>query len=249
MIHCTATRLAAALAALWCLAIAAGPGCRAPSFGNKLTTRQEVAIGAEAAAELEAQYPPVTDPAVVNRVEEVAERIIPQAMKTRGDITYRVKVLPIDSVNAFSLPGGWIYLTSGMLDKIGANDNMLAYVIAHEAAHLALRQAANEIVDAVGGRDDLLDMITEGKYQDLANLTLQLDQSSGSRQDEYDADRDAVKFMGEAGYNPEAVLQFFDLIQSPDSGGRPDWLQTHPLSKNRIMRVEEDIRDQQAGRL
>lgn len=232
---------------LVCLGIAAGSGCRAPSFGNKLTTRQEVQIGAESAAELEAQYPPVTDPQVVGPVEAVAARIVPEAMKVRGDITYRVKVLPNDAVNAFSLPGGWIYLTTGMVDKIGTNDDMMAFVIAHEAAHIALRHAADEMVDAVG-RDDMLDMITEGKYQDLANLTLQLDQAGYSRDDEYEADRYAVRFMADAGYNPEAALRFFDLMQAPGAGGNVDWLQTHPVGKSRIMRVEEDIRDLPAGK-
>lgn len=240
MIYGTVRRLALALAASAFLGFAVG-GCRAPSFDNKLATRQEVQIGAESAAELEAQYPPVTDPAIVGRVSAVAARIVPEAMKVRGDITYRVKVLPNDDVNAFSLPGGWIYVTTGMMNKIGASDDMLAFVIAHEAAHVALRHGVKVIVDAVG-RDDLLDMITEGKYQDLANLTLQLDQASYSREDEYQADRYAVKFMADGGYNPKAALQFFDLMQS-STDAKPDWLQTHPLSKNRIMRAEDDIRD------
>lgn len=237
---------ACGLAAILVLGVT--PGCKTPSFGNQMTTRQEVQIGGESAAELEAQYPPVTDPAVVDRVSEVAGRVLLQAAKMRGDITYRVKVLPLDSINSFSLPGGWIYLTQGLVNEIGPNDDMLACVIAHEAAHEALHQSANQIIDAVG-RDDLLDMLTEGKYQDLANITLQLDQASHSRDDENQADRYGVKFAADAGYDPKALLAFFDKIENmPAGSAKPEWLATHPLTKNRILHAEDDIRDLQAGK-
>jgi predicted Zn-dependent protease len=218
-------------------------GCKEPNFGNKLSTRQEIQIGDQAAAELEAQYPPVVDPAVDAPVQSVTERIFPQAAKLRGDITYRIKVLPNTEINAFSLPGGRIYITTGMLDKLGSNQDMLAAVIAHEAAHAALRHAANQIVDAVG-QDDLIDMLSEGKYTDIANLTLQLDQSSHSLDDEYQADRYGVQFTSDSGYNPEGLLRFFTLMQSvPDDSEKPAWLETHPLTKGRIARAEADIRE------
>lgn len=222
-------------------------GCKTPSFGNQLETRQETLVGAEAAAELEAQYPPVTDPGPVDRVQAVAARVIPRAKAVRGDITYQVKVIPGDQVNAISLPGGWIYLTTGMVTKIGGDDNMLAFVIAHEAAHVALRHAAIELEDAVG-QDDLIDLLTEGKYQDVANIALQLDQASHSHEDEYQADRYAIKFSTEAGYDPKGALRFFDLMQQSQDTDKPAWLDTHPLTKSRIMRAEQDIKDVNAGR-
>jgi len=225
----------------FCLAF--GPGCKDPNFSNQLTTRQENSIGAEAAAELEAQYPPVADPAVDTPVQSVAAKIFPEAAKLRGDITYRIKVLQSDEINAFSLPGGRIYITTGMLDKLGGDQDMLAAVIAHEAAHAALRHGANQIADAVG-KDDLIDLISEGKYTDIANITLQLDQSSHSHEDEFQADHYGVRFAADSGYNPEGLLHFFNLMESvADNTIKPAWLQTHPITKSRISRAETDIRD------
>jgi len=235
-------RVAYAIAIASALSCAANSGCKPPSFGNQLETRQEKLIGAEAAAELEAQYPPVTDPAVTARVDAIAAKIVPEAQEERSDIDYHVKVLSSADIETVSLPGGWIFIDQGVLTLVGSDDDMLACVIAHEAAHEALRHPAQQLADALG-EDQLVDLFTEGKYQDISNVALQLDQLSHSRDEEYAADRMGLEFAYRAGYDPEGLLRFFELLQSGPAGRqKPAWLITHPLSKNRALRAEQEVR-------
>ena len=244
---------AAALSGI-ALSFALGPllaGCRPPEFGNQLSTRQEVRIGRQAASQIESQYPVVSEGDGVDAVNAIAARIVPQASRLRADVAIRVKVLKSDQADAFSLPGGWVYVDTGLLDKIGTDRDALAFVIGHELAHVALRHAATELTTATGN-EELVDLLTQGKYQEAANVAIQLDMASHGKDDEYDADRLGLKFVQQAGCDPQGALRLFALLQTParpgaGSGGS-EWLQTHPLSSGRFRRVQQDIADLRAGK-
>jgi predicted Zn-dependent protease len=223
-------------------------GCNTPSFGNEVSTQQEMQVGQQAAAQVESQNQVVTDPAVVEPVQQIAARLFPQASKLRDDVTYKIKVLQSDQVNAFSLPGGWIYIYTGLLSKVGNDKDALACVIGHEAAHVARKHAAKQISDAYG-KEALINLLTQGKYQEASNIALQLDLLSHSRDDEYEADKYGLKFAREAGYDDKGMLRFFDTLQKVAPGGpAPEWLQTHPVTTNRVKHAEQDIKDLDAGK-
>lgn len=195
---------------------------------------------------VEAQNQVVTDPAVVGPVQKISTRLFPLADKLRGDVTYKVKVLQSDQVNAFSLPGGWIYVNTAMLTRLGSDQDALAFVIAHEAGHVIFKHGAKQIADAYG-KDALVDLLTQGKYQEAANIELQLDLLSHGRDDEYQADRCGIKLMHDAGYNVSGAQHVFALMaHKDDHQADNDWLQTHPVTSTRIKRVEQDIKDTQA---
>ncbi|HEY3331263.1 MAG TPA: M48 family metalloprotease [Capsulimonadaceae bacterium] len=239
----TTTASAIGMALLFCVT-----GCRPPSFGNEVSTTQEMQIGQNAAAQVESQYQVVTDPAQVVGIQEITSKLFPLAAKVRGNITYKIKVLQTDQVNAFSLPGGWIYVTSGMLAKLGNDRDALAFVVAHEVSHVALKHATKQLSDAYG-KETLVDLLTQGKYQEAANIALQLDLLSHSREDEYQADRFGVKLAREAGYNLSGTDRLFALMQKTTPGqAPPEWVQTHPINSARTKHVEQDIKDLASGK-
>jgi predicted Zn-dependent protease len=222
-------------------------GCKRPYFGNQLSTQQEETIGKEASSFLESQNPVVTDPVVTGPVKKVSDKIIEQAKKVRSDVTYRVIVIHSDDCSSISLPGGWIYLDTALLKRIGSDKDMLAAVIAHEAAHVALRHGAQQITEAFGP-EALQDNLSLGKYQEAAHASIQLDLIGHSRDSEYSADRLGVKFAQQAGYDPKGLLNWFALAQKKQEGlDEPVWLKTHPIFDARIKRLTQDLKDLQSG--
>jgi len=214
-------------------------GCRKPSFGDQLSSQQEIEIGRQASAQLESQNPIVADPTVTKPVDEISAKIIPIAKALRPDIDYHVRVLNSDDQDSFSLPGGWIYIDQGLVVKIGKDTDALACVIAHEAAHVVLRHSAKQLSDAYG-TDALIDLLTEGKYEEAANISLQLAVLSHSHQDELDADRLGEKMAMQAGYDPEGFARFVAMISAEPSADVL-WVETHPLPKSRIKKLNQDI--------
>lgn len=211
-----------------------------------MSTKQEILIGNLASAQVESQYPVVADKAVTDPVDAVAARIIPVAQQYRSDVVFHVRVISSDDEDSFSLPGGWIYIDEGLVRKIGTDQDALACVIAHEAAHVVLHHAAMELADAYG-TDSLVDMLTEGKYQEAANISLQLSLLSHSHQDEDSADRLGLKITRQAGYDPAGMLRFFAIVMAQPASS-VEWVETHPLPKSRIKHVEQVIRDLNAGK-
>ena len=221
-------------------------GCRDPSFGNQLSTKQEVEIGRQASEQVVSQFPVAADATATQTVDAIAAKILPIARIARGDIEYHVRVLKSDDQQAFTLPGGWIYLDEGLVQKIGADKDALACVIAHEAGHVVLRHSAIQLSDAYG-TDSLIDQLTEGKYQEAANISLQLAILSHSKQDEIDADRVGEKIAKVAGYDPAGLSRFLTVIQV-NAPLDHSWTSIHPISKDRLKHVDQDIKDLQAGK-
>ena len=128
------------------------PGC---SSEYNLATKQqetliydadkEVDLGAKVARQIEKHYKINTDVDVNERVEKILKRIV--AVCDRKDIVYFIKVINEDYMNAASLPGGYVYVFQGLLDKID-NDDQLAGVIAHEVGHINARHAVKQIQNA-----------------------------------------------------------------------------------------------------
>src|SRR5205807_5563363 len=99
-------------------------------------TADEVRLGAQIAKEIESHYRVVTDPAMVDRLARVADALVP--VVDRQDLTYHFRVIDIPGVNAPGVPGGWVYVTRGMM-KFVRSDHELAAVLAHELTHVAHR--------------------------------------------------------------------------------------------------------------
>ena len=163
------------------------------------------------------------------------------AVSGRPNIPYTFQVVQDDSVNAFATMGGYVYVTTGLLEAAD-NEAELAGVVGHEIGHIAERHAVQQmrqaaitqgITGALGvNRDRLVNIGTQ--------LVLQL---PNSRRDEYEADTDGFETMGRAGYDQSAMATFMQKLVRQSSP--PEFLSTHPDASNRVTALRR--LDQQEG--
>jgi predicted Zn-dependent protease len=219
-------------------------GCRDETFNNVYSTDQEQQVGAEISNQIDSTEKIDTDAADNSRVQLIAQAVFDQARKMRPDVQYQIKIIRSPEVNAFSLPGGYVYVYTGLLDKIGKDDDALAAVIGHESAHIVRRHAVKQMSDA-GIKESLVELlgITTGSV-DLYNVSaaaLELEQLHYSREDEYEADKYGLMFSYNAGYDPSGMIRMFQKLEGIESsgGGEPPYAEDHPITKNRILRARE----------
>ncbi len=211
-------------------------GCSSPLHVDQ---GAEIDIGREAATQVETQVGVVHDPVESPRVERIGLSIA--RVSTRPKLPWSYQIVDVKEVNAFSLPGGPVYVTRGLL-ALGVSDDELAGVLGHETAHIQLRHAAKDMERAM--RYNLLEQLALGGSSDLvqagADMALQLALVlPHSRQDEYQADAVGTRLAVTAGYAPDGLLRFLRRLDALHGGSHtPTWLQTHPLTQDRIAREE-----------
>ncbi len=206
-----------------------------------ISTQEEVRIGAQAARQIEKKYPVLRDSPVADYVEEVGQRLA--RVCDRHDITYHFKVLVSKEVNAFSLPGGWVYIFTGMLEKLD-NTAQLAGVLGHEIGHIVARHAVKRLQIALGvgilysiflGRQG--DPLTQNAVKFLINIAM----SGYSRANEREADHLGIIYEYRAGYNPRGIIQVMEMIRGIHHGKISSWqkfLMDHPPPQERIRLLE-----------
>ena len=251
------------LSALVCLFILLSAAI--PAYAADDHRKAEIKMGREAVKEVERDQKFVTDPKIVERVSNIGQAIakianaetVPASYGNSEvyQFDYKFKIVDDKSVNAFSLPGGFIYVNQGLLDYC-QSDHELAGVLAHEVAHAAhhhmtclLRQESK--LDGQIAILLLAGMLTKVDAQNLGNLLLgaqlvRIARSSGYGQKaEADADSAAVIYEEKAGYNPVGMLTFLERL-AHDYGTMPDQdlgiLQTHPAPLDRCKAVETKIK-------
>ena len=207
-------------------------------------TDKEVSIGEAVSVRMEQQYDVVTDVDVNERAQRILERIT--AVCDRKDIVYFIKVLDIDkdTMNAVSLPGGYVYIFKELFDEL-ETDDQIAGVVAHEVAHITARHAVKRIQNAYGA------MILQGlatqssaKVAQGVNFALISLFSEYSQQDEFEADRLGVKYLKKAGYDPNAMVQVLVKLredQEKNPAREYSYWRTHPFIPQRISVVNQAI--------
>lgn len=236
-------RLTAALAAAAAAALAPQPArARNPLMPS---VQDQKRLGAEAARDVEKQYKLVGG-AKQARVEKVGKRLVAALnKKDRATWDYRFRVLNSKELNAFALPGGNMYIFTGLLDRL-KNDNELAAVMAHELVHVRKEHWAH-MAAASQTRGLGLALIlgaagADKEWYNVAGIANSLVNLRYSRKDEDEADADGLSNMIAAGYNPKGMLQLFQVLQSAEkSGGAPAFLRDHPLTSDRIRKTRERI--------
>ncbi|HZP80957.1 MAG TPA: M48 family metallopeptidase [Chthonomonadaceae bacterium] len=217
-------------------------GCRTKSF---LSTRQEVGLGKEAARQVEQELRVDTSSPDAERVRRVGASLL--AHMDRRDVPYSFKVLDAKEINAFSLPGGPVYVFRGLLDMMGDDDDALACVLGHECAHINARHAARQISSQFATNILIGLAIPTATGQNLAGLGAELISLKYSRDDEYEADRRGLSYAHFAGYNPDGMIRFFAKLQRLEKrggSGDPEWLRSHPLTGARIEKAKTLIEHQ-----
>ncbi|MEO0879653.1 MAG: M48 family metallopeptidase [Pseudomonadota bacterium] len=188
-----------------------------------------------------------SDPRYVSRMQRVAPRVIRAA---GGDpAQWEVQVFQSDQLNAFALPGGKIGFYTGILDLM-ENDDQIAAVMGHEVAHVKYDHAAKRAGRAAQTQFGLGLAAAGLSGSQNANLWMQalgLGVTVGnalpfSREHELEADREGLKYMAVAGYNPNEAVRFWEKMGAANNGSAPpEFLSTHPGSGTRIQQLKEEI--------
>lgn len=231
-----------------------------PATGEKrylgFTWQQEGEIGKQVSKEVTTLFGVYRDPKVERYVTDVGNRVLATSHLRRPGVDEQIRKTPVtfgvlDSpiINAMALPGGYIYVTRGMLAHLN-NEDQLATVLAHEIGHVAARHAARQAWQQKIGQGLLLGGALLGQglglpSQDILNLgsmAAQLIFTRYSREDELEADKLGVEYSSAGGYDPREAIGLFQTlnrIQEKEGQGMPSFLSTHPDPGARIQRIKE----------
>ena len=214
-----------------------------------ISDEQSQQIGQQVHAELDASGVRYTrDSTVQGYVSDISARIFSLAKRDRGGTDYHVHVIEDPkAVNAFATPGGHIYVYTGLLIKAD-NEAEVAGVLAHEAGHVVGRHVERAMVNAYG-----LQALASLALGNNPSLTKQLAASIAAtgvmrahgRSEETEADEYGARYASRAGYDPHAMITFFQKLAAGESRspGVLAWLRTHPMAGDRIDHLKRYIRD------
>lgn len=208
---------------------------------------EEVALGRENAMKINAQLPIVTDPAISGYIQDLGQSI---AGKTsRSDLDWHFYVVNTKQVNAFALPGGYIYVNRGLIESTDRLDELTG-TLGHEIGHVIQRHSIEQMQDAQKANVGVavLCTLTSICESGLANVAVQVGGTAffarHSRLDELQADSEAVVNVMRAGYDPEGIPDLFQgLLKEREYQPTivDGWFQSHPLEEARIQRANELI--------
>src|ERR671917_1889526 len=173
-----------------------------------------------------------------------------------GQSPYRFEFHVLDdpqTINAFALPGGQIFITEGLLKRL-TTDGQIAGVLGHEIAHVIARHGAEHIAKqqltqgltgaAVLATYDPSNPASRGSAA-VAAMIGQLVTMRFGREDELESDQLGVRFAAEAGYDPRSMIGLMKILAQSSEGGRPpEFFSTHPNPENRVARIESAIQKQ-----
>ncbi len=234
---------------LWLLLLAGCATIYNPATGRTetvLNSSMEIALGNLARTQmgLVSLRMGQVDPGEFQRVQRIGERLA--RVSDRQDVPYRFGVIRDKGLNAFALPGGTLYVYTGLLEK--ANDDELAAVMAHEVGHVAARHAAKHLQADLGFTVLLHLARTTGVGSESARVAdslYELFRNGYSRRDELEADRLGLRYAHRAGFNPEGMVTFFEkLLQEHPEGAIQRiaaWRRTHPLTSERMEQAKAEI--------
>ncbi|MFG0331033.1 MAG: M48 family metalloprotease [Phycisphaerales bacterium] len=235
-------------------ALIAGSGCsRNEATGrlqfDQLTTKQEIALGAQAMPELIEQYGGESDDRVLREyVERVGSKLAEYTEGENPQLPWEFTLLDSDVINAFALPGGKVFMSRGLMAKM-TNEAQLAGVLGHEIGHVTAEHIDERISQATLASYgvELTQMLAGSGEGALAQVVPVVVGVGGqgfllkfSRDQESEADWLGMRYMRRAGYDPIGQLQVMRILDEASQGSSaPEILSTHPLPSTRIENVQE----------
>jgi predicted Zn-dependent protease len=210
---------------------------------NLVSEAQEIQMGRDADPQVVASLGLVDDAALQSYVSDLGLRLA--AVSERPNLPWTFRVVDDPIVNAFALPGGFIYVTRGILANFDSEAE-LAGVLGHEIGHVTARHSATQMsrqqLQQLGLGVGMIFSETVRDYGGLAAAGLQLMNLSYSRGDESESDVLGLRYMSRLSYDVNAMIGVFDMLARVGGGGEgriPEWQLTHPYPENR----EADIRE------
>jgi predicted Zn-dependent protease len=217
------------------------------SMGCAVSKQQEVNLGAQTAEQVQAQLPLMDDPAVVRYINDLGNRLA--SVTDTRNLTWHFTVVDTKEVNAFAVPGGWVYVNRGLIERT-TNMSELAGVLGHEIGHVTLRHSVEQMQQAQGANVGvaLLCTLTKVCANQAAATAIDVGGTAlfakFSRQDEAEADAEAVKTTIKAGISPYGVPEMFRVLLS-ERQSNPSavdaFFASHPLEEDRIQATEAQI--------
>jgi len=221
-----------------------------PGF-NLFSPDQDVEMGRKASAEVNSNLPLLQDAQVEGYVSSLGKKLAAIAPNQSGGVKYAwtFKVVNSSEINAFALPGGFIYVNRGAIEA-AQDEAQIAGVLAHEEGHVVMRHGthqASEMMLAQAPLSLLAGVL--GQSSSLASQLVQLGLSFGvnsillrnSRSAESQADEVGTYILYRAGYDPHAMAQFFGIIQKKYPQRTIQFFSDHPNPGNRIRNVDEEV--------
>lgn len=218
-----------------------------PGF-NLFSKQQDVQLGQENAAQVRKQMPMVKDPFLLDYVNRVGKRLANSQEARDSGFPFSFEVVADSSINAFALPGGPMFIYTGLLKAVD-NEAELAGVMGHEMSHVILRHGTNQ-----ASKSKLIELpailgaqMAGGTMAGrLAQMGIGLGANSVllkfSRTAESQADLMGSHLMAEAGYNPVEMARFFAKLSAQGGQRAPQFFSDHPNPDNRQSAIEQEVR-------
>lgn len=201
---------------------------------------QEIALGTQAAGEINSELPLVQDEAVTRYVTNLGREIA--SGTPRSDLEWRFFVVDSPQINAFALPGGFVYVNRGLIE-VTRSESELAGVLGHEIGHVVQRHSVEQMGTHAGANIGVavLCALTSACESSVGQLAIEMGGSlvltRYSRRDEFEADSEAVENVVRAGIDPEGVPRFFERLLTAreyQPSRVEGWFASHPLEEARI---------------
>jgi len=198
-------------------------------------------MGTAADKKMQQEYKVVDTPA---QLKKLGAKVA--AASDRPNLAYTFRVIENEEINAFALPGGFIYLHTGLLQKI-ENEDEVANIIGHEIAHIVARDGVNNIQKSIlySIPSQILLSNRSKAIQEAVNAAFSVTMLKYSRSAELRADSYGVRYAYRAGYNPEGMVSFFQKLQDIENRNASlqiTFLRSHPVVSERIKNVQDVIK-------
>ncbi|HXT21570.1 MAG TPA: M48 family metallopeptidase [Thermoanaerobaculia bacterium] len=211
---------------------------------NLISIEEEWQLGNQLAADLARKLRLVDDSVAQEYVESVGRRVVAQT--EMGNLPWHFHIVADPEVNAFTIPGGHVYVNTGLIEK---SPNVAAFTgaLAHEISHVVARHSTEQLskaygIEAIGGA--VLGKNPAVYEQILASVLAQGAMARFSREAEREADRLGAAYMFKAGYDPQGMVQMFETLlaeRQRQPGSVERFFASHPLTEERIREVQKEI--------
>lgn len=214
-----------------------------------VSTSSELAMGDQIHRELSLKNKIIIDTPAAQRLDRIGKKL--ERVSDRQDFAYHFYLIDAPEVNAFTIPGGHIYFYTGLLEKLPTDDQVAA-VLAHEIGHVAAKHTIKKFQASLGygvARNVMVKILSikAPGIENIASLgsdgLMKLAMSSYGRQDEHEADALGIKYLYLSGYDLNAMIQVFHVLEDADTSQVPLIFRTHPFPKDRIKSVMQDIEE------
>ena len=208
------------------------------------STPKEIAIGRNIAKAVAEKYKFCQEPSLNRKIQEIGQKIA--AVCDRKELIYRYYIIEDKTINAFSLPGGFVYIFRGLLDKLKTEDE-IAFVLGHETGHIVARHAIKRLQAAMASNLLLIAStqvesggnLPQGVYLALVSLM-----SGYSQEDEFLADKLGITYARKAGFDPKAAIKVLELLEKENEKSparQISYFRTHPYPIPRIRAIKEEL--------